>query len=647
MNKLTPKKLFLCVMLSSPFMAFAETILTPTVTDFNWKFSGSFRPEMLYGRNVSLLNNRVETDKQWFMRHIFDLNFDLTYGQLTYEKEIAKFYTTMRNKAIWGNPNSILSTTSATIKDVNSVVGDHSHNVPRHLLWIRELWFKFNILKAMGLSFTNEHTLTLGAFPFELGRGIALGDAYAVGPELLGYYFEGAVDQYAYGAKLSGDILPDVLSYDFYTAILNNKSSTLGDTGEKIRGQELGRFLNPVRGFGVISFVVAGRLNWTVFESVRFGTLTLEPYGLYNNDPEQSVALLGDSSSRLGTVGLASEYKGSRFELGFDYAQNFGRQLVKGIDRNKVERRNLNGALVELNSEVLVGSADSKTKALFIPGSDSQNLIIASRAPEQLSVDLEPQNGKSIGISSTPQNLGTLFNSKTRFRDSFTNTYEGWMFVIDALLWLYKKDLYFSATAGVSSGDDNPNEETIDGVYSGFIPLQELYSGKRVRSSFLLGGKVKRPLAIPEDEQAPSPFASNVSGFTNIVFCGAALNYKPQDVPKQYNINPNLLAFWQQKATKKFDIISGKNSKDDARNFLGIEANVFFNYFLLKDLRLFLVSAVFFPGTHYQDIRGLPLNAAQLAALSELDTTGFTNEQVPNIGTDVAYSFNLGIEFKF
>lgn len=652
MNKPTAKNLFLCV-LFSVFAPIAQGCANNSIPvsdekacDFVWKFTGAFRPEMFYGRNLSLLNNKIENDKIWYMRHTLDLDGLLIYGMKTYGQEVARFYGNLRNKAIWGNA-SIIPTTSTSLKFVDTVFGDHKHYSPRLLMWIRALWLRADVSQILGLNLSNEHTFTIGAFSFELGRGIALGDAYATAPELLGFYTDNNVDQFANGVKLSGGIVEDVLSYDLYAAILQNRAASLSDVAEKIRGQEYGKLTKQFRGFGVINFVVAGRFNWHVFDTENFGKLHVEPYALYNSDPEQRVEVLGDAESKLGTVGFAGEYHGGRFELGFDYAQNFGRQLVKGIDRNRVDTMSVNGVLTQVNTAVLLNS-NTGSKVPFIANSPSQQLITSSRADEVLGIDKEPQNGQPIGNVTTGAVIGELYNSPTRYRDGFVNKFLGWMFVTDGSLWIYKKDLQWAFTAGVTSGDDNPNEETIDGTYSGFLPIQEAYSGKRVKSAFLMGGagKLKRPLSSPTDPQAMNLFPVT-DGFSNLVFCGTALNYNPQGVCKKYKIMPNLLAYWQQKPTKKFDVVTGKDTKDDARNFLGIETNIFVDYYILRDLRLYTVNSVFFPGTHYVDIRGKPLNKDQIAELDTLDTTGFTKDQVPNIGTDIAYTFNLGMEFKW
>ncbi len=618
--------------------------LSTTYEDFTYGMSGRFKPEMFYGKNVSLLNNNNITDKIWFARHTLDFDFDFLYGEKTYGEPIAEFLFTLRNRGIWGNPESIAKTTEKETKTLDSVGRPHSHAIPRHVFWMREAWLRFDLNEFLNLDIDQSHKFTIGAFPFQLGRGIALGDAFAVGPEFLGFYSEGVVDQYAFGGLFEGDIIKDTLHYDLYTAILQNKSGGLGDTSAKVRGQEFGRLENPQRGFGKINFVVASRLKWQAFNN-NLGELNLEPYALMNHDPEQKVEFTADASSKLGTFGLAGEYYGDKFEFGFDYAFNIGQQRVRGWDRNQVQLENRNGQVILVNSHV-VDQNDQKIP--FVPGSDAQILINSTNKMQQD----ESLNGKQIG---TVNGVGfingniALNNKNNRYRNPFNNKYEGWMFVIDAAYWVYKRDLWLAVTAGITTGDQNPNFETLDQQYGGFIPLQEIYSGKRVKSAFILGsaGKLNRPLSAPTSVQAPSRFASAISNFTDLVFCGAGLKWEPSEWDRPLIVKPNALLFWKERPSNKFDALTKQDLMEDASTYLGGELNVFADYFVFKDLKLFCVSSLFIPGTFFKDIKGRPLTADQDAELDRLDKTGFSADRIPNIGDDIAYTFNLGLEFKF
>lgn len=616
--------------------------------DTKFIVSGVFKPETFYGRNINLLNNDNDFDKSYYSRSVFDLSFDLLYGAAknTFTNmPILEFLFQVRNKGIWGNPESIASTTFSDIKVLNAIKGTHKHGFPRHVFWIRQLWLQFDLSAATNLPFKNRHTFTLGAFPFQLGRGIALGDAYAVGPEILGFWADSAVDQYAFGAKFSGDIVEKIISYDLYTAVLQNNSTGLADTEKTVLAQEFGGITNPERGFGKINYILAGRLNWTAFDNPWLGRLTLEPYGLYNNDPEQKIEFPGDASSKLGTVGLASEFYGNRFEFGFDYAVNLGQQRVKGWDRNVIREENRGGIIALVNDQVTATYINPLGAEIIEPAP----LVVNSQAQKIINTTFrnESQNGKEIG---TVTSLGyltdlatgpiVLKNSRGRFGNPYTNKYGGWMFVTDAAYSFgEKKDVQVAVAAGVTSGDDNPNFETKDGTYNGFIGLQEVYSGKRVRSVFLLGGagRVKRLLSTPaaSDIQAPSSKAQAISGFTNLVFCGTSLKWKPAKWKKPFEINPNVLALWQERQI------------GNARTFLGVESGLFINWSLMKDLKLYWVSSMFFPGSHYKDRMGTPVLTDEEIAFRNSENPTTIQDRIPGLGANVAYTFNLGLIYTF
>jgi hypothetical protein len=612
-----------------------------THNDWEYVFSGVFKPESFYAKNANWLNNDNDFDKSYYSRGTFDLMLDVIYGQKTYETKVAELLFQVRNKGVWGNAASTASTTESEVKIAEAVTGFHTHGFPRMIFWIRQLWLQFNIGEAVNLPFTNVHTFTLGAFPFQLGRGISLGDAYAVGQGALGFYADSAIDQYAFGTRFSGELVNRVLSYDLYTAILQNNSTGLADTSKKILGQEYGRLETPERGFGKVNFLMAGRFNWNVFDNEWLGRMTLEPYALYNSDPEQRIEFAGDATSRLGTLGLAGEFYGKRFEAGFEYAANLGQQFVKGWDRNIIKAVNRDGVIVLVNDNVnaTYTAADGSVvteQAPYVPGGQAQSDINKSFRDES-------QNSKEIG---TVAQLGyikpasgdvVLTNSKGRFGDPYTNKYEGWMFVADASYGVCNNDLIFAATVGVASGDD-VSFETDNGEYSGFISLQEVYSGKRVRSVFTLGGagKLKRLFTTPQTIQAPGKEARGVSGFTNLIFVGNSLKWKPKAWKKPFELNPNVLAFWQETPT------------GGARTFLGVESALFINYSILKDLKLFWVSSLFFPGSHYKDRSGTPVfTPGELVIVDNKDVTGFNADRIAKLGCNVAYSFNAGLIYSF
>ncbi|HLX54731.1 MAG TPA: hypothetical protein VKR58_12355, partial [Aquella sp.] len=104
---------------------------------------------------------------------------------------------------------------------------------------------------------------------------------------------------------------------------------------------------------------------------------------------------------------------------------------------------------------------------------------------------------------------------------------------------------------------------------------------------------------------------------------------------KFFEVNPNVYAFWQE------------HPIGNARTFLGTEANIFINYSLLKDLKIFWVSSMFFPGSHYKDRMGTPVfTDEEDAFFDDEDPTG-KPDRIPGLGNDIGYTFNLGLIYSF
>ncbi len=675
-----------------------ETGAVKKENPFQWKVAGKLKTgDSFYGKNISMLNNSNPFDQTVYIRHTLDLSTDLAYLDLVAGR------VSMRNKAVWGTPELIKMTTTPT-KLTDSVGQYHTHFFPRYVFWMRELWLDFSLNEAFGINSTcAKHNFTLGAFPFQLGRGIALGDAYAVGADYLGFYTDDIVDQYACGAQLYGDLAGDWLEYDLYAAILNNQSYSLGKTGEKMLGQEYGRMNTPERGFGHINWVFAGRLNITAIDDPNKGLLTFEPYAMYNGDPEQRVDFTADATSTLGTLGFASEYVGENFEFGFDTAYNLGSQDVKGWDRNTIQLQSRNSDIMAVNSHVYVNMDPESENAQNLASWDQYKLPLvtngivaagvnqgkvssAGKSAAKLvtgAVQGENNNGKSLGVvlaTDTDPNSGVkfnstindvaiipaplyrvttdagsavtqgeLFNDPNRFRNPYKNIYKGWMLVSDAAYYFCDHTLAVAVTAGYASGDEDPNHIRKDGDYEGFIGLQSLYNGKRVQSAYYLGGasKLMLPLSIPPTQSQPERFAALTSGFTNLGLVGGGVTWKPNNWKKSFLINPNIIGYWQAFPSNKFDIATKSFLSCPARSYMGTEINIFIRKGLMKNLEIFGIGSVFVPGGHFEDIKGKPLNEAQWRILDRIDRTGYNGEAVPGLGTDLSYTINLGLEYKF
>lgn len=593
------------------------------------------RTEAFYTRSVNLFSDSP-LDQAFYAQTTNDISIVANIDDSALRSSIS-----MRNKSRWGNPNSIAKTTSSSIKIANSVAGSHGHAIPRQILWLREAWVDLSFNKLFDVQASGTQNFRFGSFGFELGRGIALGSAYAVSPGILGFYNSNVIDQYASGILFSGDIVKNQLSYGLYLSMLENQSDKLDNNLFPSFSQEIGKRDKPWRGFGRINSIFASKLTWSIKNPVcTAGKLTVEPYAMVNSAPEQRVEFESDAKSLLGTVGLSCEYQADNIEWGFDVAANLGHQNVRSWDRNSIVIKSDNGVLTETYSNVFSDSAKT-TNAVVT----SANKAIVDASSQSFG-----DNGAEIGTSG-------LYNSDTRFRRGYKNKYNGFMFVADVASWVYKKEFKLAGTVAYVTGDENPNRvlsdplaSNVDGDYGGFIGLQEIYSGKRVRSVMVLGSAaVPRPLSSPFNSRIPRKdrFASNVSGFTNLVSMGMGAEWAPTEWAAKFKFKPNVLAYWQQTATKKFDKVAKLSIDEPANKFLGIEVNGFLTVDISKNLGAFVTMGLFVPGAHFRDIEGRPLSADHIAFLEEKDKTGYTGDVPPTLGTKRAVMINWGLTYSF
>lgn len=608
------------------------------IGDGIFDFKIRYRVEGLYGKNTEFLNNANEDLDQTIIpaRHTFDINALYTYGLDVYGYSLVSFKTTIRNKANWGALD-IVPTDRVGVHIEGALTGEHYHTLNRNLLWIREIWIEAAIGEMFNLNFANNHTITAGFFPFELGRGISLGAAYATDPDMIGFYSPNAVDQFAPGVKLSGTLdSGEALTYDLYASILANRSDILSNVRKPTLKQEYGRQCRPARGFGYINWLFAGRFQWHVYRQGD-DDVVIEPYVLFVNQREQKIEFLDDANTRLGTVGVAFDTTYGNFQWGFEFAQNLGHQHVKGWDRNVLEIQNRNGDLVEVNSEVVaINSIDPDVAGKRALATTGNQLIIAE------SIQSQTQNGQQIGTSN-------LQNSKSRFRDPYVNHFDGYVAVWDAM-YTFCPGLKAAATAGVATGDINPNRDhnrrgdsQTDTTYGGFISVQEQYSGRLVNSAFVMSGagKIPRILSFPSRD-VDDPFPDRISQLTNLIFVGAGGYLEVGS----WVINSNILSYWQENPTRIFKQPVDFTTTNLASTWLGLEFNLFADVCFDNTMKFYGVASVFVPGSHYSDIEGIALNRAQKKYLDSVknNTVG---EQVPLLGTNAAFALNVGFEYKF
>ncbi len=608
--------------------------------DFLFDFKADQKTEVFYVKNGEYFSGSP-LDQWVYAQSTWDFTTHTRIGNSLTSK------LTLRNKAKWGNTRSIFATTER-LKIVDFYISGHNHSFNRLLPWLRKAWLRVSVNDAFGVKSDGKHYLKFGVFPYEVGRGISLGSAYAITPGVLGFFSDNTIDQYAFGASLRGDIRSDgSLKYDVYTALLENSSGSFSQTTEVVNTNSVSS-PSIYRGFGDINSLLVGKLFFKAFETKSWGCLTFEPYVVYDWVPAQKVEVNSDANVKLGTFGAAVEYVNDKYEFGFESAFNFGRQYVKAWDRNTVlaVRDADTGYLKEAYNSVYT-DVNLTTRAAV---TDANKDVVDNQ-----SIKGPAFNGQRIGTSD-------LYNSLYRFRPGYANKFAGNMFVVDGTYYFKPDILSVSLAGGCASGDEHPNivldapEDTErNSTYGGFIGLQEIYSGKRVRSVFVIGGqRIVRPLSSPELRimRERQLYAVNVSGFSNLVYAGANVSWTPSKYEKKLKLSSNALYYWQDKATDRYCLaLKGSDTSTDldssASKALGLEINLFLDVKWLENFKGFIATAFFVPGKHFEEVIGKPVNAAQLAEVTRSDRYGIDYNRYPLINNKVAYLLNAGFQYLF
>ncbi len=632
-----------------------------------FKIGGDTAIENFYEKNAFMLNGNLP-DENCYFRHTLDLNFDMVYGKEKFGHKALETYLNFRHRGVWGRSQSYADRDSvfsdkAGIKIADAITGQHVHASGRNLPWISEAWLLASFNAMLGLKTENVHTIKLGWFPFDLGRGIALGRWYGANRAVLGLYNYDKEDKWAPGVNINGSLIKDKLTYDLYYAKIEERSKSLSDNIDITRTQWLDQSGIKWRGTHKDNDLYAARLKLKAFKNESYGTLDVEPYVYYNNGIDQWYESEPDEKMQFGAYGIGAEYAINNFEFGAEVAANYGQEKVVAFDRNKVviKADKITGALTQYYDHIVTSDP-----AAAVTGKVYTKPALAAKTKlndEKINAYSNRENGVKIGNNGPIEfwndgiKAGTLptsdvaYNTPTtanRFRPAFTNELRGWMFVTDAAYKLPTYNLKFAVAYGYASGDANPHENEVNKTYKGFIGLNESYCGKRVQSVFLLD---KRLLKMPTALTRNSDELTADLAFTDMHLLGAGTTWTPTVGGKKVNINPNMLFFWKDSTSKKVIVGTGgandwsASETENARKYMGSELNLVTDIEVLKDLKVFGKFAVFLPGSYFTDVAGVPLDDDFFVRIDK-DVAGYQAKDF-RLGNETAYHANVGLEYKF
>ncbi|MBI2353375.1 hypothetical protein HYV11_04010 [Candidatus Dependentiae bacterium] len=596
--------------------------------DMILKFGGKCTEEMFNSANLTYLNNKIINDTSFFMRATGDFFMDVSYGK--YEKPRILFHNTIRLRYKWGSGTDIRADGEA-LPVLDSFLQTKGALVNKHVLWNRELWLKFGI---GNLDAPNVNFFEIGAFPYEVGRGISFGAAYKTAG-FLGFTPSFSIDQFAPGCLLHINPLPEKLFFEVYLALLENQNTSYKNNNAKVRTQEI-ESLYTFRGPGRQSYAAIFKGSWDALKQSD-NKITIEPYVVYFQALDQKLEYIHDIDSLVTTYGFSVEGKYKKFGWGFETSLNQGNVLIKAIDRNAIKLvRDSEGFVIEQYTKVYSQNPALVDEPLLADVSNV-NKAIVDAAPKGVSYNgLEIGNSCGIIDSELEDIPGCiLYNAYDRFRPKQNQSLDGYMFIADCSYQIVDEVLNISLGVGYASGDldqqQNANtmssQALLNQKYSGFVTLQSVYSGTRLRHLVIFNEGVPRFDVQNPNEKFPKqnitpPLADSKIEFTNIAFAGTRVEVK---IPawKKYKavIAPNIIGYWcPEPPTTK----CGKL----ANNYMGTELTTEISAQFYSQFKLYSYIGLLFPGGYYKDMRGTPYN-----------------DEVT--GSSIGYIANIGISFAF
>lgn len=615
------------------------------------KIGGIVKQDFIYAGRSLFLNKNVEGDNYQFVKFTMDLNLDF-FSALEEKESGIILHSTIRHKSIWGNATESFRTLdSDVLSPSGAIIGSHSHDVTKPGLWVKDLYVKTRVDKILkkDIGVNNCCDFTAGFFPFVLGRGISLGGGYGTPKDFLGIYSR-VNDFSAPGVLFHAELFDGGAYFDAYYSKLDSKSASAKQTLASKREKIIGSRLSPWAGSGNDDNVYALQAGYKFsgFNDNVLGDLSGKAfsYAMYNAAPGKNAELEFDSQSDLLTFGLGFEGKIGKLEFGFEGAKNFGQEMLYNIDRNKKsEVTNSDGIKQDIYSHI-------DTESTLGSGNFDTSALVTKALSSSLNDNLHQANSEVFVVGG--KNYKTKSN---RIRPAFNNKYRGWMCVFDGAYLLETKhgSLKPSFACGIASGDGDPMAQEVDKNYNGFIGLNELYAGKRVRSIIILDDRnIRRPMTIGVSDTVDQPNKRSDGTFTDIRFIGYGLGIKPSVGAKfcersNLNIDLNALGFWKDHASKAIKIDSNDTptlSDLDARRFMGTELNLIIEFEPVDNLKVSLVGAIFFPGGYYKDIAGARIKGDAMKVFEQADLQKISSKAY-SIGSDTSYYFSTGFTYKF
>lgn len=666
-------------------------------------FGGMLKDEFfVYGNANTLRSDYHDTND--FFRHKLNLDLLINQGKHLKKKPASEAFIRLSNYVLWQKESNY---TPLTIKDITipeldglTIAKDIPVKTFIPLIYAEQAWFKLNLDTFTDFFKNKETFFQIGYFPYFVGRGVALGHHEDLAVDYLGWQGDGGFTRFSFMPPgiLFHMALNKNLAWEVYYNLWKETNASLSDTMRRTQASHLDathaeRGNNKDRNTWITKLLFAKKYkNWA--------TLSVEPYLVYVDAPEQTIEIEADANSKLFTLGTMIDCHTNNVAFNFEIAGQIGHQNMIAIDRNQMQltRSPVNGTLgtqftnlrmiadgktstVPSEQAQVPAGADDKYsdtiyKDTFQPDSDltyitqfSSNKNIDQQGKEltRSSVVYDKTNLAILkGHSSTPKitlQNSTVFGNE-RFRKDYKLDYQGFMALADISYVFPNAPFSVAASAGFISGDKYPYNDQINSTYKGFIPMRSRYRGMGVQN-FLIFDRlvIPRPLNISYKDLYAH---NNLKDLGNLQFFGLGGTWYPYKDKKKLALSTDVMWLWEVAHLNKWDKngthpnpvieaqlarlrntvngiptkFSGWESSEKASRMLGTEIDFKALYKVLDHCTFTARFVVFFPGDLYKDLDGQPNEITQ-----RIDMQNYLHYD--SLGHNVAYSFFAGLNYKF
>ena len=579
-----------------------------------------------YGQNLDLLNTTQPFDSYSLFQYIFDAGIYLD-KELTFEKkQSTSLLAQVRMKGLFGNAGSCFSTVAPPIKiGWARTETTHKQELDKFLIWMRELYLSYCPSK------NKNSFLKIGLFPFKIGNGLVLGNAYKIKIPIPGQYVYEQIDQFRPGLQVQVANHNNTITGIAYLGVVQALSNSFTANAAITNIQNLETPYGET-GAGEGNVLTVFQMNFTPPSSTQ--TVAISPYVLFQHS-NQTVEFFNDATSRLCTPGIYGTYERKNIRISFECAKNFGHQHVKKWDRN----------------QLIQTSGLLNTQLFYVPDTTiplnavtNDDFTFSSVVIRPASIAESYGNGNNFLYSPSPGTSFVFKNSYDRLRNGYNNTYTGFLAYLDFMVT--EKNLTWGIAGAYASGADNPND-TYDTImmtrltpgihykdynkkYKGFVGIEQLFEGKSINPLYFAQAQ-KMNFTLTQSQQLTTP------QFTNQCFIGSTVQYSLPQETNTFTTQATVVTYFQPTSIKKG--LSATMWQEQSLDFtkqmivdmntslpqhLGTELNISGSYSIGTDLTFSLFGALFFPGNFYKKSSG---KIIPLLLQTELNSLNFSPDE--------------------